>query len=106
MLGILEIHTTVATRDQALLLARKLVSEHLAACMQIVPGVYSVFNWEGRIQEEEECLLILKTTEEAWPALRDRLEQLHPYDTPEIIALEVKKGSFSYLNWVRECTTK
>ena len=106
MLGILEIHTTVGTRDEALLLARKLVSERLAACMQIVPSVYSVFNWEGRVQEQEECLLVIKSTEEAWPMLRDRLEQLHPYDTPEIVALEVKQGSFAYLNWVRECTAR
>lgn len=106
MLGILEIRTTVGKREEALLLARKLVSERLAACVQIVPAVYSIFNWEGKVQENEELLLVIKSTADAWPTLRDRLEKLHPYDTPEIIATEVTQGSFAYLNWIRECTSK
>jgi periplasmic divalent cation tolerance protein len=106
MMGIIEVHTSIGSRDEAVLLARKLVSERLAACVQLIPAIYSVFNWEGKLQEQEEALLIIKSTEEAWPALRDRLEQLHPYEVPEVVAIPVKQGSFPYLNWVRECTTK
>lgn len=102
MARVLEVHTTFASEGDATAVARKLVEERLAACAQVVPGVTSIFHWEGMLRHDDEVLLILKTTEEAWPALRDRLAKLHPYDTPEIIALPVEHGSYDYLAWVRE----
>lgn len=102
MTTLLEVHTTFASADDATEVARKLVQERLAACAQIVPGLTSIYVWEDMLRHDSEVLLLLKTTESAWPALRDRLAELHPYDTPEIIALPVSAASFDYLAWVRD----
>ncbi|MCC7478677.1 divalent-cation tolerance protein CutA [bacterium] len=102
MSTLLEVHSTFASADDATEVARKLVQERLCACAQIVPGVTSIYVWEEMLRHDEEVLLILKTTEGAWPALRDRLAELHPYDTPELIALPVQSASFDYSAWVRE----
>jgi len=104
MTTVLQVHTTFASRDDALKVARALVTDQLAACAQIVNNVISVYVWEEMLRHDEEVLLLLKTTEQAWPALRDRLAKLHPYDTPEIVALPVAHGSFDYLAWVKENT--
>jgi periplasmic divalent cation tolerance protein len=106
MAGVLEVHTTFASEGDAIAVARALVSERLAACAQVVPGVTSIYRWEGMLRHDEEVLLLLKTTLESWPALRDRLAELHPYDTPEIIALPVEHGGFSYISWVKENTER
>ncbi len=84
----------------ALDLARTLVREHLAACVNRVPGVSSVYEWEGRICEESEQLLLIKTTQARYPALEMRLKTLHPYEIPEIIAIPVVTGSRAYLAWL------
>jgi periplasmic divalent cation tolerance protein len=102
--AMLEARTTFATAEDALSAARTLVSERLAACAQIVPQLTSVYMWEGMLRHEQEVLLVLKTTESAWPALRDRLAELHPYDTPEIIATRIDQGSYDYMAWVAENT--
>jgi periplasmic divalent cation tolerance protein len=102
MTQILEVKTTFARHQDALEVARKLVAEELAACAQILPGLESIYRWEGMLRHDEEVMLLLKTTEERWPLLRDRLAALHPYDTPEIIAVPVAHASFDYLAWVRE----
>jgi periplasmic divalent cation tolerance protein len=102
--NVLEVRTTFASAEDALSAARKLVGERLAACAQIIPQVTSVYMWEEMLRHEQEVLLLLKTTESAWPALRDRLAGLHPYDTPEIIAVRIEHGSFDYMAWVAENT--
>ena len=102
MTTLLEVRTTFASADDASDVARKLVEARLAACAQIVPGITSIYVWEEMLRHDSEVLLILKTTESAWPALRDKLAELHPYDTPELIALPVQAASFDYLAWVRE----
>lgn len=80
-----------------------LVEEQLAACAQVLPGVESIYMWEGMLRHDNEHLLTLKTTESRWPRLRDRLAELHPYDTPQITALPVAHASYEYGAWVREC---
>ena len=100
----LQVHTTFASKEDALKVARALVTDQLAACAQVVDGVTSMYVWEEMLRHDEEVLLLLKTTEEAWPALRDRLAKLHPYDTPEIVALPIVHGSFDYLAWLKENT--
>ena len=85
-------------------LARNLVEERLAACVNIVPKVRSIYYWEGKIEDEEEALMLIKTTGEKMDSLTKRLKEMHPYDVPEIIALEVQKeeGNSDYLDWVGE----
>jgi uncharacterized protein involved in tolerance to divalent cations len=102
MTSLLEIHTAFASVEDATEVARKLVEERLAGCAQIVPGITSIYVWEEMLRHDSEVLLLLKTTESAWPALRDRLAELHPYNTPEIIALPVQAASFDYAAWLRE----
>ena len=100
----LEVHTAFPTEEQAIAAARTLVTEKLCACAQVVPGVTSVYIWEGMLRHDGEVLLLLKTTEAAWPALRDRLAALHPYETPEIIAVPIAHASYEYLVWLKEQT--
>lgn len=83
-------------------LARALVGERLAACANIVPGIVSVYRWEGTIQRDSEALMILKTTVAGVEPLRERILALHPYDVPEILALPVTEGHGPYLRWVEE----
>lgn len=98
----LEVHSAFPTEEQAVAVARTLVSERLCACAQVVPGVTSIFIWEGMLRHDSEALLVLKTSHEAWPALRDRLAALHPYETPEILALSIEHANYEYLVWLKE----
>lgn len=83
------------------LLARALVEERLAACVQVVPGVVSLYRWEGELHRDAENLMIAKTTAERVERLRARVVELHPYDVPEVLVLEVEDGHQPYLDWVR-----
>ena len=85
-------------------LARKLVEERLAACVNQIPGVRSVYRWEGKVVEDEEVLLVIKTTEERLAALMKRVPELHPYQVPEVLALPVAQGHPPYLAWLAEVT--
>lgn len=87
-------------------LGRTLVNERLAACVNVVGGVTSVYRWEGDVEEAEEGLALIKTTAGRLDALRDRLLSLHPYDEPEFLALEVDRGSASYLRWIAESVSE
>lgn len=96
---VLVVLVTAPTTD-APNLAQKLVERRVAACANVVDGVKSHFWWEGRVQEEEESLLILKTARDAFEALRDAVADLHPYDVPEVLALDVEQGLEAYTRWV------
>ena len=80
--------------------ARVLVGERLAACANLLPGVTSVYIWQGQTEESAETLVLLKTTRAAYPALEVRLRALHPYELPEIVALPLAAGLPAYLDWV------
>jgi periplasmic divalent cation tolerance protein len=99
-----EVHITCPSREQATVLARALVEERLAACVNILENVRSVFHWNGALNEEDEVLCLVKTRRELFAALSARVAELHPYDVPEILAFEVAAGSPAYLNWLREST--
>ena len=90
--------------DGAEALATALVEARLAACVQVVPGVRSTYRWEGKVESAEESRLDLKTTADRLPALILMIQQLHPYDLPEIVALPMIGGSEQYLDWIREQT--
>ena len=104
MANALEVHITAPSRDQAAEIARKLVEDRLAACVNIVGGMRSVYRWEGKIHEDEEVLCLVKTRPELLDALTARVRALHPYDVPEILAFEVADGTADYLAWLREST--
>lgn len=94
---------TVPNRDVALRVARAVVEERLAACVNLVPSVTSVYRWEGAVQEDEEVLLVLKTAPDRRAALEARLLALHPYAVPEFVVLAAQHVSAPYLEWlVRE----
>ncbi len=92
---------TVPDAETGQRLARALVEEGLAACVNRVPGLRSVYRWQGAVQEDAEELLIAKTRSDLVPALAKRVSALHPYDLPEVIALPLVGGSAAYLDWLR-----
>lgn len=85
-------------------LAASLVEERLAACVSLVPGLRSIYRWQGAIQRDEELLLLIKTTRARYPALQARLPALHPYELPELLAVEVADGLPAYLRWLADAT--
>ncbi len=93
--------STCPDSDTAGRIAEALVDARLAACVNIVPGVASVYRWEGAIVHEREWLLVIKTRAECLSALRERLPLLHPYELPELVAVEAADGLPAYLDWVR-----
>jgi periplasmic divalent cation tolerance protein len=96
--------TTCPDEGTARRIASALVDERLAACVNIVPDLTSVYRWEGAVETAPECLLLDKTRQERLEALRQRLDELHPYDLPELVAVPVDGGSPAYLRWVVEET--
>ena len=94
------VFVTCPDTDTAARLARTLVEERLAACGNILPGLRSIYAWQGAIQDEAEVLLLLKTRRERAQTLCERVAALHPYQVPEAIALPVEQGLASYLAWV------
>ncbi len=92
--------STAPDREVAAALAAMLVGERLAACVNLVGGVESIYRWDGEICTDTEVLMVLKTTESRLEALVDALNKAHPYDCPEIVALPVVGGSADYLNWI------
>ncbi len=80
----------------------QLVKERLAACVNVISSVDSIFYWEGKICREREALMVVKTTTIRFQKLMQRVKQLHPYTVPEIIAMPIIKGSTDYLNWVQK----
>ncbi len=95
---------TCPTRAAGEKIGRALVEDRLAACVNVVSGVRSIYRWEGRIRRDPEVLLLIKTRRGRLPGLQRTVKSLHPYSVPEIIALPVTAGSAPYLAWLREST--
>lgn len=91
---------TFPDADQARQIGTVLVEKQLAACVNLLPGVTSIYRWEGKIEEAGETLAIFKTTRTVWDAFEKQLAELHPYDVPEIVALEPTAISAAYAAWV------
>lgn len=96
--------TTVETGEDGERLARLLVERQLAACAQILPPMVSIYRWQGKVEQANENLLLIKTTRAAYSQLEAAIKEAHPYQTPEIIALSVEAGSSEYLAWLAEST--
>jgi periplasmic divalent cation tolerance protein len=97
---VIEVHTTLPSQEQANDLARRLVEARLAACVQVIGPIESTYRWEGKVEQAQEWLLLIKTTTSAYEAMELSLREWHPYEVPEIIALAVHAGSRGYLEWV------
>lgn len=97
---------TTSNREEASAIAEALVSERLAACVNIVSAVESVYRWEGRINRDNETMMIIKTIDDRYADLERRVKELHSYSAPEIIALRIERGSEQYLTWLRDSTAK
>ena len=93
---------TAANGEEATRLAEMLVGAHLAACVQILPEMESVYRWQGKIERQSEILLLAKTTREKFAELEREVCALHSYDTPEIVAVPVAIGSGPYLQWLKD----
>lgn len=93
-------------RDALLRIARAVVEDRLAACVNVWEGVRSVYRWEGSVHEEEEGMAVLKAPAGRIQALEERVRALHPYDEPEFVVLPVEGGAESYLEWIIESTTE
>jgi periplasmic divalent cation tolerance protein len=100
------IFTTCASEEEGLAIARALVEESLAACVNMISPVRSIYRWKGKICDEKEWLLIIKTGRERFAALETRIKSLHSYSVPEIICLPIVEGSLVYLEWLEEMTRK
>ncbi len=92
--------TTAASPEEADHIGRTLVEEALAACATLIPGVRSIYRWQGQLETATETLLLLKTGPDQLPALEARLRELHSYETPEFLVLPVEYGSQAYLEWL------
>lgn len=98
---------TVPNRDTGLKIARFLVSEKLVACVNIIPSIVSVYEWEGKMEEDNEELLVLKTRKDNVASVTSAIKTLHSYKTPEVIALELlDEGNHDYIQWVISQTSK
>lgn len=104
MTNLLHVTTTLPSQDAVLRLARVLVETRLAACVQVAGPVRSVYRWQGALEEAEEWYCHAKTTRARWAELEARIRAEHPYQVPEIVAVEIVEGSEGYLAWVDQET--
>jgi periplasmic divalent cation tolerance protein len=100
MTDALIVFCTCSSNSEAAQLARALVTDGAAACVNIIHAIESVYRWQGKIETSQEVLLIIKTTSDRFPELRDLIVKLHSYDTPEVIAVPVADGLAKYLSWM------
>lgn len=98
------VYITSHSEDEAAKIAKAIVSERLAGCVNIIKGIRSIYNWQGKIEDDAEVLMIIKTQRHLFESLKRRVKELHSYTVPEIIALPVVEGSEDYINWLKEVT--
>lgn len=95
---------TASQEDEAATIAKTLIDERLAACVNIVKDIRSLYRWQGAVEDEGEVLMVVKTQERLFEDLKNRVQQLHSYSVPEIIALPIVKGFENYVQWIKEET--
>ncbi len=100
------INCTVSAKEEALKIAKELVDSKLIACCNIIPNIISVYNWNNKLQEDNEVLMIIKTKAELFENVKQKILELHSYEVPEIIKIPIDEGSEDYLNWIDNQTLK
>ena len=103
-MGEIVVLVTVGSEDEATKISRILVERELAACVNMISGVRSIFQWDGKITEEQEFLLLIKTVDQAFDQLALAVKTNHSYSVPEVIALPILHGTGDYLAWIRSVT--
>jgi len=98
------VFVTCSSEEEALKISQSLVEEHLAACINLFSPVRSIYRWEGKIWDEKEWILFIKTQKERFEEVERKVKSLHSYSVPEIIGLPIVEGASSYLNWLAEMT--
>lgn len=98
--------STAGSEDEARKIAQTLVQRQLAACVNVVPQIESVYRWQGKIESTREWLLLIKTSAARFPAIRATIQELHSYDLPECIAINIEQGSPEYLEWIGDSLTE
>ncbi|MDR3764348.1 MAG: divalent-cation tolerance protein CutA [Acidobacteriota bacterium] len=98
--------STAPSREEAESIATELVGRRLAACVNLVGPVASIYRWQGEVERSEEILLLIKSTAECAPAIAAALRELHSYDIPELIAFDIESGLDAYLNWIAASVKK
>jgi len=104
--GHIIVFMTAPNAEEAASIGRKVVDEGLSACCNILPGLRSIYRWKGRVCDEPEVLCIFKTRSELFGKLSARLKELHSYETPEVVSVDIERGLPDYLAWIDENTTK
>ncbi len=97
---------TCPDKDSAQTIAERLIDQRLAACVNILPGIQSIYSWQGKRESAQELLLVIKTTKNVYSALEKAITGLHPYELPEIIAVNIENGNAGYLNWISNYISK
>ena len=103
--GFLILFVTTAFEQEAATIGRTLVEEGLAACANIIPSIRSLYRWKGKIRDERETLIIIKSREDLFEKIRSRIKELHSYEVPEITAIKLDRGDADYLQWIETVTT-
>lgn len=102
--GYVMVFSTVADKDKAAQIARAVVEEGLAACCNIVPGLRSIYKWKGELCDEPEVLCLFKTRASLFERLRERIREMHAYEVPEVVSVEIADGLGDYLDWIKANT--
>lgn len=87
-------------------IAQALITKKLAACVNMIPNITSIYEWEGKVVEETEVLLLIKTKQNLFTQLSDEITHIHPYDIPEVIALDIAQGNPDYMHWLNQLTIR
>ena len=98
----IQVFVSCASREEAKSLVDALLNDQIIACAQILPGIESFYRWQGQTERAEECLLLLKSQSDKFPAIERTIKALNSYDVPEILAMPVTAGSTAYLKWINE----
>jgi periplasmic divalent cation tolerance protein len=101
---VIVVYITAPNEEEASKIAKTIVGERLAGCVNIVKGIRSIYSWQGKIEDDSEVLMIVKTQRHLFESLKMRVKELHSYTVPEIIALPIIEGSEDYLGWLKEVT--